>query len=187
MAAFRCVPLDHRWTGDTKLDMKAIYRRPARDAQGQPKRDAEGRIQWDLTSGMPLRRHSHWLAKGFEYVTLADAESLSMAASALRDAGLDPAGFVVNRRNNSPWDVAQYLAAVETLEGEETRDLAALVAKHGADATEEIMRVHQPGFVLPAKYRSTVAINDDGPHADLDRQVFRKPGRPKKSADPVTV
>ena len=39
----KCIPLNPEWCGQTKLDLRAVYRRP----------------NGDLTSDLPLRRHQN--------------------------------------------------------------------------------------------------------------------------------
>ena len=88
------VPFDPAWVFG-KADLHAIYRRP----------------NGDLTTGLPVRRHLDWSRKGFEWVTLADADSLLAAANSLRAQGLDPRRYVVDPRTNSPWSYEAYVAA----------------------------------------------------------------------------
>lgn len=88
------VPFDPAWVFG-KADLHAIYRRP----------------NGDLTTGLPVRRHLDWSRKGFEWVTLADTESLMAAAGSLRAQGYDPRRFVADPRTNSPWSYEAYVAA----------------------------------------------------------------------------
>jgi hypothetical protein len=134
---FRCVPLDHAWTGDTKLDIRAIYRRPS--ATGG----------WDLTTALPLRRHSQWLQKGFEYVTLADGESLQVAARTLQANGLDWREFICDIRTQSPWNVELYLKDRATQDAADLEELRTLIAEFGVDAVVKIKQQQNPNFRLP--------------------------------------
>lgn len=139
--AFKCVPLLAELTGDTKIDAHAIYRRPS----------------GDLTSGLPMRRHHQWQAKGLEYVTLADASSLGKAAPFLRARGLNPQEFVCGHDgdgNATPWNPKAYLADRADQQAVEDADLAALVEKYGVDMVESIKGVKvpehlKPGYVAP--------------------------------------
>src|SRR5262245_19768514 len=116
--AFKCVPLNPAWTGDTKHDMRAIYKRP----------------NGDLTSGLPLRRHHQWESKGLTYVTLADAESLGLAVAALRGQGLNPQDYVAGIDGDgrpTPWKAEAYLADAKTARAEQDAELSAMVERYG--------------------------------------------------------
>lgn len=139
--ALECVPLINELTGDTKMDAHAIYRRP----------------NGDLTSGLPMRRHHAWLAKGFEYVTLADPASLQLAAPFLQARGLDPNQFVAGIDGDgrrTPWNPAKYHEDTRAQQAAEDAELAALVEKHGIETVEAIRGIRvpdhlRPGYVAP--------------------------------------
>jgi len=142
----KTIPLNPAWTGDTKLDLRAIYRKPS----------------GDLTGGLPLRRHHAWEAKGLTYVTLADAESLSMAVPFLRANGLNPQDYVVGIDGDgrpTPWSTDLYLADTAATQVSADAALQALVAQFGVDVVEQIKGIKVPahlrGDAKPAKAKAT--------------------------------
>src|SRR5689334_9256179 len=80
MTQLKLIPFNSAWVDHTKLDLKAIYRRPryVKDEFDQDVRELgpDGLPLWDLTTPLPVKQHNKWVAKGFEYVTLADRDSL---------------------------------------------------------------------------------------------------------------
>jgi hypothetical protein len=122
--SLKCVPLNPDWVGNTGLDMRAIYRRP----------------NGDLTTALPLRRHNQWASKGFEYVTMADAESLKMAAGWLMSRGMNPQEFIAGYTNEggTPWSVAKYLEGAKVAEASADEETRKLIAQFGVDAVEKI-------------------------------------------------
>src|SRR5919106_1444688 len=114
---FKCVPFDSVWSiPGTKFDLKGIYRRPRRVVGAYDEitvaTSAEGLPLWDLTGPFPIRRHSDWVAKGFEYVTLADLESLEKAAPSLRAKGLNVREYIQHPQLG-PWNPKLYAATAE--------------------------------------------------------------------------
>lgn len=120
----------------TKLDLKAIYRRP--DPRGIT-----------LTSPLPFRRHEDWQAKGFEFVTLATLGDLGEAANTIRAHGHDPLRMRDCYDRNGHFDVAKYLKQAQVTDAARLVDLQAKVDKFGAEAVTELMRVSDPTFTLP--------------------------------------
>ena len=147
--SYPTVPFQESWIASENVDAKGVYRRPHRNAiTNDVVTDALGVVAYDY-SILPVRRHNDWLGKGFEWVTIADAESLGMVANSLRAQGLNPRDFIMDPRTNSPWNPAKYAAnATQTAQTEHAR-LKALVEKHGVEATEEIL-----GRPLPESLRS---------------------------------
>ncbi len=136
--ALKCVPLNHQWCGSTKLDLRAIYRR----------------TNGDLTTSLPLRGHEKWLAKGLEYVTLADAESFSIAAPYLRAEGKNPQDYVAGIDGDgrpTPWNVALYLADTKATRDSADAKLAEMVAEFGVEAVEKITGKSVPDALRPAE------------------------------------
>jgi len=132
---FKCVPLNHAWTGSTKLDLHAIYKRP------------NGNL-----AALPLRRHHQWMTKGMEYVTLADAQSLSDAAPFLRSQGLNPQEFVCGLDGDgrpTPWIPALYLETQSVNRADADAELKSLVAEHGVDVVERIRGIKVPEHLKP--------------------------------------
>lgn len=131
------VPFCSELTGsETKLDLKAIYRRP----------DPNGIT---LTSPLPLRRHKDWAAKGFEYVTLSTLGELGEAAPLLRAKGFDPLTMRNCYDRNGHFDIPKYLQEARATDAAYLADLQAKVDKFGAEAVVEMMRIGNPAFTLP--------------------------------------
>jgi hypothetical protein len=142
--SYPTVPFMAEWVNSDKIDAKAVYRRPHRHhITNEIQRDPSGVVLYDY-SVLPIRRDNDWCGKGFEYVTIADAESLSMVAGSLRGQGLDPRSFIMDPRTNSPWGPEKYLAnAKEDAKVEHDR-LREMVEKHGVEATEDILKITLP-------------------------------------------
>lgn len=156
-AVFKAVPFNDAWINHEKIDIHAIYRRPILDDMGEQK-IVDGVPQWDLTGGLPVRRHLDWRKKGFEYVTLADAKSLSnkLVIKGLIDAGYNPKDFIMlqNRMvGATPWNPALYLACQQQIDRGQMDKLRELVEKLGSEAVTEIKRLDNPAFELPAYLR----------------------------------
>lgn len=137
--AFQCVPLNGDWATNTKLDMHAIYARP----------------NGDLAT-LPMRRHHQWEAKGFRYVTLADAESLAIAVPFIRAQGLNPQDFVAGIDGDgrpTPWNVQAYLANQKAHQADADAELKALVEKYGVEQVEQIKGIKVPDHLRPAPKR----------------------------------
>ena len=167
----KCVPLDPAWTGsETKLDLKAIYRRRKENNWGTPILDDDGFEQWDTTSALPLRRHTAWVNKGFKYITLADEGSLQQVAKQL---GPDWHSYIQDLRARSPFSLELYLAGVQQQKAEHLSGLRALVVKYGLAAVTDMKRAESPDWQMP------VALVRE--FADTPK---RGPGRPKKDAEP---
>ena len=161
----KCVPLHPAWVGnESRLDLKAIYARRKQDNWGVPILDADGREQWDTTGPLPLRRHHKWVEKGFQYITLADFDSLQQAAAYLDE---DWRSYIADRRTRSPFSLDLWLAQRAQQQQAELDDLRGLVAKFGAEAVTAIKRQTNPAWTMPA-----AALTED--------PVKRGPGRPRK-------
>lgn len=164
----KLVPFNNAWVDHDKLDLKAIYRRPryVEDAYGELVREQtpEGLPAWDLTGGLSLKYHNKHLAKGFEYVTLADRESLVEAAKAGTIQG-DWREYVQDPRTSGPWHYRKYVEGQAVADTVAAQQLAADVAEFGADAVERLMQRQNPAFVLPSH---------------LKAPAKRGPGRPRR-------
>ena len=157
-AFFTAVPFDPRWIAHDKVDVHAIYRRPILDDVGEQSLDAYGVPMWDLTGGLPVRRHHDWIRKGFEYVTLADVESLrnKIVVQGLVEQGLKPGDFIMLRNRisgASPWNPQLYLASQSTRDRAQADGLTSLVELRGSDAVRDVMRLTNPTFELPVHLR----------------------------------
>lgn len=147
----KCVPLNTAWTGsETKLDLKAIYRRRKQDNWGKPILDKNKMEQWDTTGPLPLRRHHQWVNKGFVYVTLADYDSLEKIAPELEAQGLPWREFIQDRRTRSPFSAELYQAGLKEELKTELADIKALIEEHGPEAVAAIMQRERPGWKIPA-------------------------------------
>lgn len=140
----KCIPLNPEWLGANSLDLKAIYRRRKTDNWGHPILDADGNEQWDTTGPLPLRRHNDWISKGFEYITLADEDSLRQAAPFLQAEGLNPMSFMQDRRTRSPFNAQMWLDDQKSAGAARLSELRDLVAEFGVEA---VVRMKGP---LPA-------------------------------------
>jgi hypothetical protein len=130
------VPFHDNWTGsETKLDLKAIYRRKGAGI--------------NLTSPLPLRRHKSWAAKGLEYVSLATMHDLSLVAGDLRAMGHDPLPMRSSFDREGHFDTAQYIKQAQREDATFIAELQAKVDKFGVDTVTEMMRMNDHGFVMP--------------------------------------
>jgi hypothetical protein len=131
------VPLFSQVTGsETKLDLKAIYRRPGPGVT--------------LTSPLPLRRHKDWEAKGFTYVSVSTLAELGQIAGVVRESGRDPLAMRSSFDRDGNFDVPQYLRQAKADDDTYRLELQAKVDKHGPEIVTELMRLSDPTFVLPA-------------------------------------
>lgn len=157
-AVFTAVPFNDAWITHDKADVHAIYRRPIRDDVGEQQLDAHGVPMWDLTGGLPVRRHHDWIRKGFEYVTLADMESLrnKVVVQGLVAQGLKPGDFVMLRNRlvgASPWNPRLYLASQPGRDRAQALELQHLVERLGSDTVRDVMSLTTPTFELPVHLR----------------------------------
>lgn len=154
------VPFSEKWAGsETKLDLKAWYRRPS--VHGG----------FSMVGPLPLRRHLDWTRKGCEYVTLASRDDLALVAPWFRAEGVDVAKLAEAYDARGHFRMADYLKAEQVKDTQFLDDLRAKVAKFGADAVIEMMRITDPTFVLPE------GLDETEPKA--------KRGRPAKVAEAV--
>jgi hypothetical protein len=163
---FKRVPLDPMWTlAGTKLDLKAIYRRPRRSIgeydEVIQERGPDGLPLYDLTGPLPLRRHGDWTAKGFEYVTVLSSvqpgdESFKYVASSLRAAGLNPAEYLQHPTFGT-WNPKLYLATADNEDRSKFDALRAMVEQVGSDAVIAVRRMNDPNFTLPASLQGVPA------------------------------
>ena len=156
----KLVPFNSTWITHDKIDIHAIYRRPrfVTDEFGEDQReyDADGLPAWDLTGPLPVKQHNKWMQKGFEYVTLANRESLITAAKHGTLQGGSVREFD-QHQTGGPWNYRKYVAGQQSANTAELEQLRADVEKYGADAVEQIHRRRDPHFVLPATLRAEPA------------------------------
>lgn len=141
------VPFHEKWAGsETKLDLKAIYRRPS--VHGG----------FTLTSPLPLRRHLDWTRKGFDYVTLSSIEDVQPVLATLSQDGIDlPTLRKSYDARTGVFDTATYLKTERQKDDAFVTELQAKVDKFGMDAVTEMMRVQDPAFVMPATVKAAGA------------------------------
>jgi hypothetical protein len=163
-AEFKAVPFNPEWINHDKIDIHAIYRRPILDDTGEHALDDHGVPRWDLTGGLPVRRHQDWLKKGFEYVTLANPGALGnkVVVQLLRQAGHEPRDFIMLRNRMvgaTPWNPQLYLASQSRRDRAQSDDLRDLVEKLGSEAVRDVIRAtrNDPGFELPAHLQHIAA------------------------------
>lgn len=166
----RLVPFNDAWINHVKLDLHAIYLRPRfiEDEFGEMQRevDAQGLPTWDLTGPLQIKQHNHWRAKGFEYVTLADRQSLLMAVgqNALLTEG-EEGGLVLTadwrqydqHQTGGPWNYKKYRAGQVASTSKEADLLRADVETYGSAVVEAIRKRHEPDFKLPPTLRNIPA------------------------------
>lgn len=174
------VPFNPAWIGSDKLDVKAIYRRPRKDALGN-RVIVAGLPQWDLTAGLPVRRHNDWAAKGFEYVSLATWADVVAAGNTLLASGYTANDFVElyaaqGEADRRGFRVDRYQQATAADATAAYGKLAELVKLHGSAHVQDMMTSLGQG-TLPAELQGL----EPEPVA-----VRRGPGRPRKVAEAVT-
>lgn len=131
------VPFNPQWADSgTKLDLKALYRRPSED--GKP-----------TIMPLPVRRHNDWARKGFTYVTLATAEDVIAVRGSLRAVGVNLDALAKCYDSVGNFKMRDFLAEIGEDDAAKLADLQAKVDKFGAEAVTEMMRVNEPGFVMP--------------------------------------
>lgn len=153
--AYQCVPFDPEWAkGGECPDIKAMYRRPARDKYLRPLRAPDGTPRWDVIGPLPIQRHADFAAKGYVYITLASEGDLMnhRVIKSLRARGLDPQSFR-NGPGRRVWDPEVYQADAAQQDAQDYADLEALVKEFGSDAVVKIKRQADPTFELPEALR----------------------------------
>jgi hypothetical protein len=150
----KLVPFNSSWISHDKLDLHAVYRRPrwVADQYGDQVREVDdaGLPTWDVTSGLPVRQHDRWRAKGFEYVTLATRSDL---ARAMQFGTIPGAATDYEMRDGSPWHYGTYARFAEAERSDDLQQLRADCVRFGADAVEFIRRRSDPNFRLPPSLR----------------------------------
>ncbi len=178
----KLVPFNPVWINHDKIDVHAIYRRPrfVEDKYGDKKREMTpaGMQTWDLTGGLPVRRHNDWIQKGYEYVTLASRESLYMAGRA---------GTILGRwqdydqhQRGGPWNALKYLEGQEATTTLDAEMLMDDIYEFGSTAVLKLRRRTDPNFDLPPALQN-IAPNTprpgtahQTPPVDEGRQSKRK-------------
>lgn len=154
--ALKLVPFNDAWIQHDKIDIHAIYRRPryVEDKYGEMEREyKDGVATWDLTGPLPVRHHNRWRSKGFEYVTLANRDSLLTAA---RFGTLPPghkAADYDQHQTGGPWNYKKYAEGQENYVTLEAEQLKADVEQFGSEAVETLRRRTDADFKLPDALR----------------------------------
>ncbi len=150
--SLKLIPFNAVWIDHDKIDIHAIYRRPvfAEDKYGELERVYQDGVPlWDLTGPLPVRGHTKWTAKGFEYVTLATRDSLRIAAR----FGTLPAGTTMaefdQHTTGGPWNYRRYIEGQEIMATDALAELRADVEEFGADTVTRLRRRTDPAFKLP--------------------------------------
>jgi hypothetical protein len=157
----KLVPFNPVWINHDKIDVHAIYRRPRfkEDAYGELQRDvdANGEPTWDLTGGLPVRAHTKWTSKGFEYVTLSNRESLRMAGRSgtipSTPDGEDWRQYD-QHQTGGPWNWKKYHEGHIAADAHDAKQLLEDVYMFGSQAVQALRSRSNPDFALPEKYRN---------------------------------
>lgn len=181
----KLVPFNPAWIDHGKLDLKAIYRRPrwVKDEFDQDVRETgpDGLPLYDLTGALPVKNHNKWTAKGFEYVTLADRDSL-IAAHQNR-ALILPEGMTVRdydqHQTGGPWNYKMYAADQSQSDNAALLQLRENVQRFGSEAYQAIRRETDPTFTLPK------ALQGIEPGGALPPLATPTPAAPAKAAQPT--
>lgn len=152
----KLVPFNNVWVDHNKLDLKAIYRRPrwTKDEfdQDVQERGPDGLPLWDLTGPLPVKQHNKWLAKGFEYVTLADRDSLIEAhrkGTLVLGPGITSVREYDQHQTGGPWNYKMYAAGQSRHDNAALLQLRENVQRWGSEAYQAIRRETDPTFTLP--------------------------------------
>ena len=152
--ALKLVPFNDAWIDHGKLDLKAIYRRPrwTKDEFDQDVQETgpDGLPLWDLTGPLPLKQHNKWRQKGFEYITLADRDSLIEAykKNTLLPHGISPREYD-QHQTGGPWNYKMCAAGQSTADNATLLQLRESVQKYGSEVYTAIRREVDPKFTLP--------------------------------------
>jgi hypothetical protein len=172
--ALKLIPFNASWINHDKIDVHAIYRRPrfVEDKYGEMQREyVDGIPTWDLTGPLPVRQHTKWAAKGFEYVTLADRVSLFVAGRyGTLPAGTTAADFD-QHQTSGPWNYRKYAEGQELALHTATDELRADVEEFGSDAVQSIKRRQDPAFTLPT------SLEGIAPRATREQAEGKKTGK----------
>ena len=173
----KLVPFNAAWISHALMDVKAIYRRPrfVQDEFGEWQREfKDGAPTWDLTTPLPVRSHNRWLAKGFEYVTLANRGSLNVAAK----FGTLPEGATAADYDQSqaggPWNYKMYVKGLEQATTLEAETLRADVEEFGSDVVLRLRRRENALFELPPELRGKKP-------GQLSREAKKEPAKAQEA------
>lgn len=184
----KLVPFNEAWITHEKLDIRGIYRRPrwTKDQfdQDVQQRGPDGLPLWDLTGALPIKQHNKWRAKGFEFVTLADRESLFAAYQ--KKTLMLPDGMTLRdfdqHQTGGPWNYKMYAAGQSQQDNATLLKMRADVQEFGSAAYEKIRRGVDPTFTLPKELQG---IAPGGALPPLVPTAASKPTKSPKTAAPA--
>jgi hypothetical protein len=151
----KLVPFNSTWIAHDKIDIHAIYRRPrfVEDEYGEWARqlDPNGVPMWDLTGPLPVKQDNKWRMKGFEYVTLANRDSLITAAryGTLLDQNMQPTSNwqqYDQHQTGGPWNYRKYHEGQTQTTTIAAQELENDIRAFGWQAVESIRRRVDPTF-----------------------------------------
>lgn len=149
----KLVPFNAMWIQHDKIDVHAIYRRP-RYREDEYGEKYPVPWEWDLTGPLPVKMHNKWSAKGFEYITLANRDSLITAGRLGTIAG-DWRTYD-QHQYGGPWNYKKYAegmmvtdAARADVAAKAEAILADQVKTYGWETVEAIRKQTDPTFSVP--------------------------------------
>ncbi len=171
----KLVPFSSAWVGSSKLDLKAVYRRPRWTMnefdESVQVHDVDGAPVWDLTTPLRVMDHNKHLAKGFEYLTLATRDDLIKAAKA---------GTVANWREydqhqtGGPWNAKMYMAGAKLADTALMQQLRDQIRKFGWETVEEIRRQSDPSFRVPEVLKQPLEAQPVAEADPVEKRAYRK-------------
>jgi hypothetical protein len=179
---FKPVPLQVVLQASAKVEMKAIYRRLRRTVGAFDEEILEigedGLPLWDLTTPLPVARHNDWIKKGFEYVTLADRESLDKVAPflAVQEPPLNARDYLQHPHFGA-WNPKLYSATAAEGDRQAVRDLFKLLDEFGQATVEQIRGTKIPVSVIAAWQRQKT-----GSGKAVAAQAAGEPSAPSQTA-----
>jgi hypothetical protein len=181
--SLKLVPFNPVWISHDKIDIHAIYRRPrfVQDTFGEWVReyDANGLPTWDLTGPLPVKQHVRWESKGFEYVTLANRESLAVAAKMGTLVGGSYRDYD-QHQTGGPWSFRKYHEGQQQAQTAEIDQIREAVAKYGPEVYEDIRRTTEPGFRLPDELKRKARATSEPVNDVAAQPVYVPVGQPPK-------
>jgi hypothetical protein len=149
----KLVPFNPNWIKHDKVDLHAIYLRPARaeDRYGDlvQRKSAGGELLWDTTTPLPVKQHHLWETKGYRYLTLARREDLIIAAKYGTLQGGTVSDYAQDPRTGGPWNLTKYQDGQAQTASDGLEQLRADVTRFGSEAVQAIRASMDPSFMLP--------------------------------------
>lgn len=179
---FKPVPLQVVLQASAKVQLKAIYRRLRRTVGPFDEEILEigqdGLPLWDLTTPLPVERHADWIKKGFEYVTLADRDSLDKVAPflAVQDPPLNAKDFLQHPHFGA-WNPKLYSATAAEGDRAAVKELFKLLDQHGQAVVEQVRGTTIPPSVIAAWQKQKSVSQSAG---SGEASTEQRPAPPKK-------